>query len=296
MDSDTSSFTGLLPSDLEPLENMRSIYRAAVESPAGAENDAELPAALDRFVADLGRLVANLDRFVAATGKPLLLAFSGGLDSSLLACALRDTLDDESLAVLSTRDARRDGATAAAAARFLGLPCSIVTADEDSILEVIRSHREILRPLPDYTHRILAVCEIHLFARAADAGRLLVTGHGPEALLGGFHRRPGPSLDDPGRILDGLMANVARLNAVAAACGARVAAPFWNPGAVSILARMRRAGAEHDDMGRYLPAGFPLPESKSSLQNGSGVHYLFERMAEGRGFGRTRDFMDSLLS
>jgi hypothetical protein len=39
----------------------------------------------------------------------------------------------------------------------------------------------------------------------------------------------------------------------------------------------------------------PLPPEKSSLQNGSGVHYLFARMARRAGARYVRDFMESLI-
>lgn len=156
---------------------------------------------------------------------------------------------------------------------------TLINVDEDRIRSVIAAHGSLLRDLPDYTQRILAVCETILCEEARAFG-FLVTGHGPEAILGGFRRRGLPAVDE----IDGRLAlNRTRLEKVSAAAGCPIHLPFYNDAVIEQLFELRRAGF------------VKTSENKSAFQNGSGIHYLFERMAKSAGFRYTREYMTSLL-
>jgi hypothetical protein len=263
-------------------------------------------ASLDEARVSHGRILANAERpkatlieALVATRRrwgasPLMLAASGGTDSALISLALLGTpfppvvtlaVSSDSRDLLATR---RLGAT-------LGFTPQPLLVDEEKIRATIATHARFLADLPDYTQRILAVAEILLARAAAGTGAALVTGHGPEAILGGFHRRATPLIGDHDGMLGRLFLNLRRLNRVAIASDSEIRLPFLEPEVFAAIAALRRAGGDKEGVIHAVRPDLPLPPEKSSLQNGSGVHYLFARMARRAGARYVRDFMESLI-
>lgn len=219
---------------------------------------------------DAGDLVETLQRTKPA-GR---LAFSGGTDSLLL----RFAFSPARIVTLSVVGCGRDSGDG-----------EIILVDEEMVLSLISEHKMMLKKFPVYTQRILAVCELFL----CRSGTPLMTGHGPEAVFGGFRRRGIPDLDRVDETLDSLFVNVDRLAAVAAAAQCELILPFLEPAVFSSLVAHRRVGLSKEELyARYLPV---LPP-KASLQNGSGVHYLFARMAKRKGFRFVKEYFESLLA
>lgn len=243
-----------------------------------------------------GSLLDALAATRARWGAPrFMLAVSGGTDSALLAMALGGARFPRAVTLAVAPDsrdllaARRLGAT-------LGFSPEPLFIDENGLRAIIARHAGLLRELPDYTQRILAVCELFLARAAAERGAALVTGHGPEAILGGFHRRAAPAADDHDAMLDRLFLNLRRLNCVASACRCEIRLPFLEPEVLAAIAALRRAGRGKEDVILSARPDLPLPAKKSSLQNGAGAHYLFVRMARRAGARHVRDYMETLVS
>lgn len=238
-------------------------------------------------------LVGTLRSCLEREDPPLCLAFSGGVDSALLALAGAG-LFRRAVTLVSAKG--RDARLSAEAAGYLGLEPERLPVDDALLLGVIARHRNLLADLPDHTQRILAVCEILLCEAAAAAEETLVTGHGPEAVLGGFARRPLLDLDDRDGIAAAYELNRTRLDRVASATACRLILPFHQPAIRDELMRFRGQGGLKADLVSLLPEGFPVAEPKSSLQNGSGVHYLFARLARANGCRLVRDYWKVLLA
>lgn len=228
------------------------------------------------------------------SGEPLILAFSGGVDSALLLSAFEGDDRLAGLLVLTTSESGRDFVSARSAARFAGRELMEIRAGEEAILRVIDEHCSLLGGLADYTQRILAVCELLIFCEAASRGAALVTGHGPELFLGGFTRRAAPSMDEPETIIERARLNLFRLEQVARATDCRLILPYLTSPMIEIMAALRRSGGTKDDLSACVAGASPRP--KASLQNGSGVHYLFARLARRAGCEYVRDFMEELIA
>jgi asparagine synthetase B (glutamine-hydrolysing) len=236
---------------------------------------------------------ANLtDASVAHAGGPMILAFSGGLDSSLLA----SRMPGSRAVVLTAGRNNRDLPTARRAAEVFGLLLTEEAVAEDRVLELIDRHRSLLKSLSDYTQRILAICEICLIEAAVREGALLVTGHGPEAIFGGFRRRSAPDALDSESIARTVALNRARLEAVMTATGRRILTPYFEPRVFAALMALRLRGETRETLRDRLPFSVPTKTPKAALQNGSGVHYLFERIARRHGAARTRDHFEKLVA
>ncbi len=95
-----------------------------------------------------------------------MLAFSGGVDSTLLLLAARAACRDPALITLASDHGGRDEQQARSTASGLDLPCRVIHVADADILGRIATHRALLAMLPDYTHRILAVTELLLCAIA----------------------------------------------------------------------------------------------------------------------------------
>lgn len=229
-----------------------------------------------------------------ASVRPCLLAFSGGTDSSVLAHAGAGFY--KSAIILQTDQGGRDRVFAESSAKLLSIEFETLCVSEPDLLEMIERRCGLLRELGDYTQRILAVCELFLAERAASERAVLVTGHGPEAFLGGFRRHALPDPDRPEAMIERLRLNLDRLTAIGETTGVEIFTPFASENVRAELIALRRAGADKSLLENALSAEFSAPLVKSSLQNGSGVHYLFERIARARGFRRTRDAMEALLT
>lgn len=212
------------------------------------------------------------------------VAFSGGSDSLVLATAFGRH------ARYITLTTERGGADRRNAA-MANLPTRELIVTERELFAVIERHRTLLGSLADYTQRMLAIGEIMLCEFAKDR---LVTGHGPEAILGGFRRHPMPDLSHPDKIVASLFRNVDRLRAVSQATGCEIALPFLEPEPFSILVRMRRNGMTRPAL--LEARGIPVPETKSALQNGSGLHRLVSDLARTNGFAYRRDYLSSIIS
>ncbi|RMH58942.1 MAG: hypothetical protein D6679_03085 [Candidatus Hydrogenedentota bacterium] len=226
-----------------------------------------------------------------SSGERMALAFSGGRDSLLLGASAVEAKCAPELLFLRTRARVRDEKTSWKAAEALGLSLRQVVVTEERLLEIVRGYGNLLRKQEDYTGRILAVCEVAL-AEAA-SGRALVTGHGPEAVFGGFRRRPVPRNDE--ERLEILEKNVRRLESVSVATGVPILRPFHEEKFQKYFLRLREEGRDRIEALPNWLAVPPQPSLKSSLQNGSGLHYLFRKWAKRNGFRYVRDGMEALL-
>jgi len=225
------------------------------------------------------------------------LAFSGGLDSSLLLYAfVSHSKKIPRLFVLTTPSHNRDRRDAHEVAQSFGAKVEEVIVDLGAIMKTIQENQELLKNLPDYTHRILAVCEIQMAKFASSHGLNLIVGHGPESILGGFVRRKLPSLNDWNSIEKTLLQNLVRLNAISKKYSIEIFLPFLVPEVFASLLSLQKNGMVKSGLSSLLPNGTPLQSKKASLQNGSGIHYLFEKAMEKKGFKRTRDALEDLLS
>ena len=227
--------------------------------------------------------------------QPLTLAYSGGTDSLLLRqTADRSQASWQNLLLLSVRGGR-DEAGAREFAKETNISLDLIEVDDQHILEVISEHRVLLAPLQDYTQRILTICEIILCKAAKARNTALITGHGPEAILGGFKRQVLPDPDRPQEILSRIILNVTRLEAVAKATKQCIFLPYYDPEIFGALVAMRRAGKTKLDLEANLDFSVNQDSLKSSLQNGSGVHYAFQKMAKLNGVRKVSEYMESLI-
>lgn len=227
--------------------------------------------------------------------KECCLAFSGGTDSCLILNALLQNKCVSHLFVITTKNKNRDAYFALQNAEQSGLHCDKIIISEDDILESIETHKSLLNKLSDYTQRILAVCEIQLAKYAAAYNLTLITGHGPESILGGFRRRKQPMAEDFDTISKTMLLNISRLNAIAAHFQIKLLLPFLNPALFSSLLNLSKAGKNKNYLSELLVNKISLPQTKFSLQNGSGIHYTFEKLAKKNGFKRNRYYMEKLL-
>lgn len=226
--------------------------------------------------------------------KKMILAFSGGLDSALISVAIAETGRDLPKLFLTSSSGGRDDVLVEAARASLDCHYDTVRVDHEDVIDCIRRHAGLLSSLPDYTQRILAVCELFL-GENSEGYDGIVTGHGPEAVLGGFHRRAVAAVDRPDEMAERLFLNLDRLDKVARATGKEFVLPLISPAMLTELIKWRRRGLEKNDLVEFLPDSYRLPEIKSSLQNGSGIHYLFVRAVKAAGHRYTRDYMEELI-
>lgn len=257
-------------------------HSAASQATAAALEDTvtalEPRYALDQWERERSRVVAEL----LPEGVSSCLAFSGGADSLLLARDLLSIGRPVRLLCLAVSPDARDAVRAAAAARELSAPIELVLVTDQDLDACLADHEGLLQGLHGTTQRVLAIAESLLVSAARRLGnRHLWTGHGPEAVLGGFHRRPDPRPEETGRMAAGIELNARRLNAVAGAhpdAGVTLVHPFFHPRLLQAARVLRSSGLTHHDL---APPG-SLP--KAALQNGSGIHYQLERLARADGF------------
>lgn len=225
-------------------------------------------------------------RELAERGGSITLGFSGGTDSRILARTLVELGYRPRLLCLATAETTRDVRNARAAAASLGLPLETALVDDADLRDALASCAAVLPGLLDTTQRVLAVAENLLVAGAMRNGNgTLWTGHGPESILGGFHRRPAPASGEIDRMIASIALNARRLSAVLATRSSDfgLVCPFYEPRLLTALRRLSASGLGHDDLAPGSPA-------KASLQNGSGIHYRLERMARADGFARLSDW------
>lgn len=292
---------------LVPSENdARNLGEQAIRRALAADADQLLDGPLDSHravpLADSRRTLENaLDTVLrdqetdhpSQTGNPFCLAFSGGADSLLLATAFSRCGFAPSLMVLTTRADGSDAVRASEAAHRLGRPLDVELVSEEDILTTISENRALLARLPDYTQRILTVCERLLADRARAHGDIVWTGHGPEAILGGFRRHAAPHPDDGDAMIDRLRLNISRLDAVARAAGMTFILPFLDTRVLHVLAASRRQGMTHADLAPTTPTA---AGAKRSLQNGAGIHYLFAKKSRAEGHSTVRGYMEFLIA
>lgn len=221
----------------------------------------------------------------------ITLGFSGGADSRMLARDLVSLGRRPRLLCLAVSKSTRDCRNAHDGAAALGIPLSFLLVHDTDLRRALESSSDLLAGLTDTTQRVLALAESILMAKIAqeDDGELW-TGHGPESILGGFHRRPSPAGYEIERMVASIELNIRRLSAVRArhAPSCPLVCPFYQPRLLSMLRRLNVTGLGHGDLEPGAPA-------KASFQNGSGIHYRLEQLAREDGHTRLSAWFEERL-
>ncbi|MEM0146070.1 MAG: asparagine synthase C-terminal domain-containing protein [Conexivisphaerales archaeon] len=147
---------------------------------------------LDKFVPlpsrDLNHLLAELYSFINSIHGKIAVAFSGGLDSSLISWLLRKK--DPVLITVGTKTSY-DVARARRSASILGLDHQVVTPEQ--MTDAIRAVSSFSMTIMDYS---LAVGFAMVSKRAKELGaKWLVTGQMADELFGGYSRYRSVSKD-----------------------------------------------------------------------------------------------------
>lgn len=265
----------MLPLDEGECACATSITKAALDAPISSAASSN---AVDRWTHERAEVIENLVR----DEKPVALAFSGGTDSLMLAQDLLAAGARARFFCLAVTPEARDARRASAAAGRLDLRLELAIVTDDELRACLERLGEFPPGLVGTTQRVLAIAETLLAEVALRLGaEELWTGHGPEAVLGGFHRRRDPGPDENARMAASIELNAGRLNRVALAhsdSGLVFVHPFLHPRLLAAARGLRSAGVTHRDLAHQDS----LP--KAALQNGSGIHYRLERCARADGF------------
>lgn len=265
-----------------PARSLSSTRESLAASRRALEAGAIAFPSRDEALANWRRERRDVIEELARGAGPITLGFSGGTDSRILARDLVALGHRPRLLCLASSEATRDHRHARAGAAELGLPLSAVLVGDADLRRALDSCAGLLSRLADTTQRVLALAEGILMAAVAraDEGELW-TGHGPESILGGFHRRPSPGSHEIERMVASIELNTRRLSAVRTrqSPARPLVCPFYQPRMLRALRRLNVTGLGHGDLEPGAPA-------KASLQNGSGIHYRLERIAREDGHSR----------
>ncbi|MGI0055454.1 MAG: asparagine synthase C-terminal domain-containing protein [Thermoplasmata archaeon] len=243
-----------------------------VEAPLGAQYFAALDAAFDEAVAPL-RIGAE----------PLTVLFSGGVDSSTLAIAVRDVAELE-LLTIGVRGCR-DESAARSAAEILGLRSTFAAVDSEVVLAALERYAAELSGARGPA-RAVAVALALAFENATH--RRVVAAQGIDELFLGYHHFRG--LDEVAsrrqvqEDLDALTGREwPRAVALGRATQREVRAPFLDPRWIttvqSIALAERQPGALGKELFRAWARHRGVPDAlavrpKRAFQYGSGIHPL----------------------
>ncbi|MEM2976797.1 MAG: asparagine synthase-related protein [Thermoplasmata archaeon] len=218
-----------------------------------------------------------------------VLAFSGGLDSSLLALLMARQGRAPELCTVGLKGAR-DLAAAERAASLLGLEGRTVAlvVEEGDVLEAVRRLRSLL---PSATMMELAFTIPLFIVCARTRERVIFTGDGADELFGGYHRylrmRPGELESALRADLERLIGNgIQRHRAIARSFGRELVTPYLDDEVVELARRIppseKVAGGERKLVLREAARLLGLPEElrgapKRAAQYGSGVMKVLEK-------------------
>ncbi|MCI4348777.1 MAG: asparagine synthase C-terminal domain-containing protein [Thermoplasmata archaeon] len=220
-------------------------------------------------------------------GVPVVgLLFSGGVDSALVALALRERVPFDALAI-GVRGSR-DLAQASSAARILDLP---LTRVEVSVEEVRRAALEMAPLLRESREPVRSVqLSLALAVRTSERS-VVVTGQGADELFGGYahFRKLEPSAAEQRRIADLaqlLEGDWPRSLAIARAFGKDLRSPYLDPSfrayASSIPLPPLPAGGTTKPLLREWAVHRGVPReiagrAKLAIQYGTGIARLLRR-------------------
>ncbi|MFQ6013108.1 MAG: asparagine synthase C-terminal domain-containing protein [Thermoplasmata archaeon] len=219
------------------------------------------------------------------------LAFSGGLDSSVVAFLAREHAKMTALTV--GYPASQDLVNASEAARLLDLDWHPVPLDDDGVM---RGGRSLLELFPDLDAVVLSF-ELPLWMLLPHAPtRLVLAGQGADELFGGYARydrlEPGALRRALDRDVETLLRKtVPREKAMARRHGRDLRLPFCHPlvlGPARVLPVALRARPRRKEILRRVASELGLPlaiveRPKKAAQYGSGIMPRLRRLAKAQG-------------
>ena len=224
-------------------------------------------------------------------GNTPLLCYSGGRDSSFLLEQISKSLNhnDYSAITLSFSNNSFDLKRSESLALISERPIHVVLERQRKDLVLFcRANRDLIQQFGSVIHKILVIAEGMLFEYAANNNYSLITGHGPEAIFGGyrFNKYALPATIEGAHQI--LLFDKYRLNLLSNWFGVEHHAPLMKSQALGYMIKIRNEGADG------LPLEVLKPNIKRSFQVGCGLHGLISTLAKTR--RQTRgDFINSLL-
>ncbi|RZN40917.1 MAG: diphthine--ammonia ligase [Methanophagales archaeon ANME-1-THS] len=291
----------LLRYDLED-DRLVFVRRAFFEAvPAITDAKEEIQDAL------LGLLRASITRRIPRDGKFGVL-FSGGLDSTLIAYLCRELGADFVCYTVAVADPEmkeaEDGVYARSIASDLGLALRIKRIG----VEDIERYLAAIVPLIDDTNGVTISVALPLYLACEmaneDGMQTVLYGLGTEELFAGYERHKRVNADDLNRACRaGLMGmherDLYRDDVVAHALGISLRAPFLAPElvdyALKIPAAYKLSNGENKVILRAIAMELGLEKvarrKKRAVQYGSNMTKAIEKLAKGRGYRYTRDYL-----
>ncbi len=224
---------------------------------------------------------------------PSGVAFSGGLDSSLLCCLISDATETTCYATGLSNSF--DVKNAQHAARLLGIRPEVITFSIDDVermLPHVIATIESCNPL----HVALSIPQHVITQRAATDGyKTVVTGQGADELFAGYHKYQTLAAVEPqalNAVLEADVRNIAatnleRDNLTAAANSVNVLLPYLDPRVVSLglsidWTQKLRGGINKYVLRKAAKQALPTElvcKQKKAMQYGTGVTAALRRLA-----------------
>ena len=214
------------------------------------------------------------------------IAFSGGLDSSLIAF-LSIKKNAKSTAYVAGMKDSHDILWAKKASGIIGIPLKKIILDEKEII----SSAEELSVIIGTNNLVILSFELPLYfvAREAEEG-IIITGQGADELFGGYKRYESMSPEllesEMNKDLEDLVSGgIERERSIAAHFGKELCTPYLTPDFISSVMEkdaLHRKGTGRKDMLRDIARGAGLASAlynkqKKAAQYGSGIMKVLKK-------------------
>ena len=294
---------GLTPHRVEPGHLLTLTPRGYSDvKVVGLENSSQAALPIDKAVRRLDALLTTAARRSCSGIDSVTLAFSGGIDSVLLAYYMKKVGARAHLSCVGAKGSP-DLQAAEGAAEALGMPVSIATYDEGDVeenLDAILLSVEEADPM-----KVGVAVPLYMVARAASRRRcrVLVSGNGSDELFGGYakyveeYKTNGVSVRDTmfGDVTRSHMVNFERDWKICADLGLELRLPYADPDLTAFALslpleyKLTKNGREpRKIILRRLASMLGIPDEianrpKKAAQYSSGATKLIDRLAKRHG-------------
>ncbi|MEK6941104.1 MAG: asparagine synthase C-terminal domain-containing protein [Nanoarchaeota archaeon] len=261
----------------------------------------------NEIIPEIKRLLENAIN-IRAGNAPIAIAFSGGLDSLILAFLCDKLKKKFHLYSIGTEGAP-DLESAQKVANYFGWPITIKVLNQDYVESLLKEAYNII-PNPDVIKMGIGAVVLEVLRLAKNDGHTaLMVGLGAEEIFAGYNRHENAMKQ--GRLHEECWAglynlfeqDLSRDGALAANVSMKLFAPFLDKPVIAYAMRIVPELKLSLDQKKIIlcdmavAAGIPKEfamRKKKAMQYGSYFDKEFEKIAKKRGFNSKKDYMNSL--